>query len=155
MEDGGMTLLQAHLLIRHPEFRSSCTLRVFAVVSDEEKISDEKQRIEDLLVKFRIEGTVIVLSSSGRPTPSTASEFQELAKCDATDMQEKRSQYYMILGDRIKHYSKWATLVITSLPVPRAAVPLNTYFAYLEMLSGDRPTLMIRGNQQTVLTYHS
>lgn len=153
VEDGGLTLLQAYLLIRHPEFRHNCTLRVFAVVENEGMVFEEQKRLEDLLSKFRIEGEVIVLHNDFTPSQATQDKFRELSH--ETDLTEKRAVYFMCMSELLHQYSAHAAMVITSIPVPRLAVPIRKYMTYLEMLSDKRPTLMIRGNQQTVLTYHS
>lgn len=54
-------------------------------------------------------------------------------------------------------HSRDASLIVLSLPIPRkGAVSAAMYMAWLEFLSrGLPPTLLLRGNQQSVLTFYS
>jgi len=61
------------------------------------------------------------------------------------------------LGELIREHSNDAKLIVISLPVPKVDMtsPL-LYMSWLEVLSAaSPPVLMVRGNQQSVLTFYS
>ena len=152
IEDGGLTLLLAYLALKHPNYRSCATLRVFSVAS-EEAMAEEKTRLEELLHKFRIEASVIVVPDLKSPSPDTCAMYASFSTFGESD---RRSIYFMNISEQMQKYSSSAALVVASLPVPKRTLPVSQYMAYLELLSGNnRPTMLVRGNQETVLTFHS
>ncbi len=56
-----------------------------------------------------------------------------------------------------KDFSSDAALVVMTLPVIRAgSVPGSLYLGWLDMMTRHMPpTLIIRGNQESVLTFYS
>jgi hypothetical protein len=155
VEDGGLTVLVAHLLIRHREFRESHhRLRLFAACSEETAV-DERRKLTDLLVRFRISATVIIVDKNARATPETLSRFQEMSGLSDEAMEDERVQFFNNIADQMVKYSSLASMVVASLPMPKNHIPCKQYFSYLEILTGERPTILVRGNQDTVLTYNS
>lgn len=152
IEDGGLTLLLAYLALKHPNYRSRATLRVFSVAS-EDAMEDEKLRLQELLHKFRIEATVIVVPDLKTPAASTRAVYSTMSSHGEKD---RRSIYFMNISEQMQKHSSFASLVVSSLPVPKRNIPVSQYMAFLELLSGNnRPTMLVRGNQETVLTFHS
>ena len=76
--------------MRHPEFRKSCTLRVFAAVATADLVSGEVERITSLLVKFRIEAEVIVVHTNFVVSEKTAARFTKMTNCEQVRKLEVR-----------------------------------------------------------------
>ncbi|CAE7655288.1 Slc12a3, partial [Symbiodinium microadriaticum] len=154
VEDGGLTLLIAYLLSKHPSYRNrNATLRLFIVTTAETQDA-EKVRMVTLLERFRIEATVHpVVVETVDPHPKTYAKFQKYSGLDEEGMQDKRTMYFMRLSDVMATQSSSASLVVASLPIPRVGIHIRKYLCQLECLIGQRPTILIRGNQETVLTY--
>jgi hypothetical protein len=155
VEDGGLTVLVAHLLIRHREFReSNHRLRLFAACSEDSAV-EERRKLTDLLVRFRINATVIIVDKNARASPETLARFQEMSGLSDLAMEEERVQFFNNIADQMTKYSSLASMVVASLPMPKNSIPCKQYFSYLEILTEARPTILVRGNQDTVLTYNS
>lgn len=77
---------------------------------------------------------------------------------DVTALEKDRKTMRNIrLGELIRLHSKDAKLIVLTLPVPKIEMtsPL-LYMSWLEVLSAaSPPVLMVRGNQQNVLTFYS
>jgi len=71
-------------------------------------------------------------------------------------MKEKINRH-LRLRELLLDNSRQANMVVMTLPVPRrkgTSAPM--YMAWLECLTRDMPPmLLVRGNQQSVLTYYS
>ncbi|XP_049328525.1 solute carrier family 12 member 10, tandem duplicate 1 isoform X7 [Astyanax mexicanus] len=67
-----------------------------------------------------------------------------------------KSERKVRLNEIIRRNSKHAALVLISLPVPQSDCPSSLYMAWLDTLSCGLhcPVLLIRGNQQNVLTFY-
>lgn len=157
VEDGGLTMLMAYLLVRHPVFKAKETVMRLFSLSTSADAAAELERLQQLLLKFRINATVrvVIVDHDTVPSQGTQAYFKELSQLNDEDMLEKRAVYFMNLSEKMHEYSGNSPLVVASLPIPRLIVPTLKYFAYLEMLTGTRPTMLVRGNQETVLTYNS
>ena len=63
---------------------------------------------------------------------------------------------YMRVGDLVRDYSDGARLVIVSLPVPRHGCESAVYMSWVDIMSQCTPPVMlVRGNQEDVLTFYS
>ena len=155
MEDGGLALLIAHLLWRSSTYQKlNCRFRVFAVHAAAE-LETERKNLIALLAMFRIEAEVIIVHLEFEASAQTVAYFQKSSELSDEEMKDKRVIYFMTLSERMREYSKHAMLVVASLPIPRLSVTAKKYFTYLEMLTDKRPTILVRGNQEAVLTHHS
>lgn len=159
VEDGGLTLLLAHLVSRHHNFRkNNAKLRLFSVAPSEETKTSEKERLKVLLSEFRIQARVIiiVLDEKTPPRPATVTKFSRMSgMTEDAVLHDQRCLYFMKLSERMDEYSNFASLVVASLPVPRTGIPPKKYMSYLDTISASRPTILVRGNQDTVLTRNS
>ncbi|KAI1714915.1 solute carrier family 12 domain-containing protein [Ditylenchus destructor] len=70
---------------------------------------------------------------------------------------QEKSCRALRLSELLRKYSSTADLIVVTLPVPRRGVVSSAlYLTWLEVISRDLPpTLMVRGNQQSVLTFYS
>mmetsp|Transcript_9971 Transcript_9971/g.15048 ORF Transcript_9971/g.15048 Transcript_9971/m.15048 type:complete len:915 (-) Transcript_9971:180-2924(-) len=158
VEDGGLPFLLAHLMTRHAQYRKSgAVLRLFGLVSvnataDEVKL--EKLRLRALLSRFRFVAEVILVEHDVVPSMELTQKYIDLSGDTATP--DSLTLTVMNISKHMMDYSMHAHVVVISLPVPKLSYSSQKYFAYLDMLScTGRPTFIARGNQQTVLSYHS
>lgn len=126
----------------------------------------------NLLAKLRIEYSSLIMLQDVKqqPKPETIqlhklmldsfNEGQE-AECAVTEAErsilEEKTNLQLRLRELLLKHSTEASLVVMSLPMPRqGAVTAPLYMSWLEVLtSGMPPFLLIRGNQNSVLTFYS
>ncbi|XP_076846797.1 solute carrier family 12 member 10, tandem duplicate 1 [Brachyhypopomus gauderio] len=181
-DDGGLTLLVPYLLTRRKRWRKS-KVRVF-VIGEQKTMENERKEMVALLRRFRLDvHDVIVMTDTERPPFSkTLKRFEECvtsfrltegqqgegstgeprSECPwkVSDKQmdafRLKSEKKVRLNEIIRRNSKHAALVLVSLPVPQSDCPSSLYMAWLDTLSCGLhcPVLLIRGNQQNVLTFY-
>ncbi|RXN16425.1 solute carrier family 12 member 1 [Labeo rohita] len=73
------------------------------------------------------------------------------------DAFEEKTMLQVRLNELLQESSRAAKLVVVSLPIARkGSVSDHLYMAWLEALTKNLPpTLLIRGNHQSVLTFYS
>lgn len=161
-DDGGLTILIPYLLSIHSYWKG-CKLRIFTPASTH-KLQSNELRMANLLKRFRIDFSSIVEVEGINKAPSSQSiqTFMKLPiKDEFTDLstleKDRRTMRNIRLGELIREHSNDAKLIVLTLPVPKVEVmsPL-LYMSWLEVLSAaSPPVLMVRGNQQSVLTFYS
>ena len=155
VEDGGLTVLVAHLIMRHAEYRErNAVMRLFIACSEDEAV-EERALLTTLLSKFRIKATIFIIDKNREPSAESLQHFKTLTQSTDEEMKNEYLRFFVNISEEMKHHSVLAALVIASLPIPRQGVPVRRYLGFLDILSGSRPTILIRGNQDTVLTYAS
>ncbi|KAK3600460.1 hypothetical protein CHS0354_013016 [Potamilus streckersoni] len=175
-DDGGLTLLIPYILSQRKQWKN-CKLRVFCIGTKKDNAAADKTRMATLLGKFRIEYSQLTIISdlSKKPQLSTYKDFESLIykwrlrqeeshdefmwKISDTDLicHKERTYRNLRLREELKRYSTAASLIVMSLPTPRKVqCPAGLYMGWLEILTrGMPPILLLRGNQQSVLTYYS
>uniref|UniRef100_A0A8C4E019 Solute carrier family 12 member 3 n=1 Tax=Dicentrarchus labrax TaxID=13489 RepID=A0A8C4E019_DICLA len=173
-DDGGLTLLVPYLLTRRKRWHRS-KVRVFItliVVSC---------RMIALLKRFRLDfNDVIVMTDSERrplakkfvdsvapfrlyDEQQEGVSVQELRQSTPWKISDKEFEAFKLKSERkvrlneiIRKNSQHASLVLVSLPVPHSDCPSVLYMAWLDTLTCGLhcPVVLIRGNQQNVLTYY-
>lgn len=161
-DDGGLTILIPYLLSIH-NYWKDCKLRIFTPASSHSLKSNEL-RMANLLKRFRIDFSSVVEVEGINNPPSSASvqNFMKLpVKDDFGDIKElekdRKTMHNIRLGELIREHSNDAKLIVLTLPVPKVEMtsPL-LYMSWLDVLSAaSPPVLMVRGNQQSVLTFYS
>uniref|UniRef100_A0AAR2JTU6 Solute carrier family 12 member 10, tandem duplicate 1 n=1 Tax=Pygocentrus nattereri TaxID=42514 RepID=A0AAR2JTU6_PYGNA len=181
-DDGGLTLLVPYLLTRRKRWRRS-KVRVF-VIGQQQTKEDERTEMMVLLRRFRLDvHDVIVITDSERPPFSknlnrfedsiAGFRLREGQQAEGPAHQERtegpwkisdkqmdafrlKSERKVRLNEIIRRNSKHAALVLVSVPVPQGGCPSSLYMAWLDALSCGLhcPILLIRGNQQNVLTFY-
>ena len=161
-DDGGLTILIPYLLSIHT-FWKDCKLRIFTPASTHALKSNEL-RMANLLKRFRIDFSSVVEVEGMNAQPSSKSvqnflklpvkeEFQDVKALE----NDRKTMRNIRLGELIREHSNDAKLIVLTLPIPKVEMtsPL-LYMSWLEVLSAaSPPVLMIRGNQQSVLTFYS
>ncbi|KAL4227262.1 hypothetical protein ACF0H5_012708 [Mactra antiquata] len=175
-DDGGLTLLLPYILHQRKQWKNA-KLRVFCLGTKKGDVKEDQTRMASLLSKFRIEYSelTVVTEINKKPQLSTYREFESLVhqwrvkpgefqeefpwKISDADLVEHKAKTYrhLRLRERLLEHSKDASLIVMTLPVPRkTSCPAGLYMGWLEILTkGLPPTLLLRGNQESVLTYYS
>ena len=159
-DDGGLTILLPYLLSLHSHW-TGCKLRIFT--PSRKGLKTNEIRMANLMKKFRIDFSSIeaVDGINRHPTSESIRAFMKLPVSkefpDTEALQKDNKTLRNIrLGEMLREHSKEAQLIVTTLPVPREDVTSAAlYMSWLEMLSANLPpVLLVRGNQQSVLTFY-
>ncbi|XDV28834.1 hypothetical protein PO909_032037 [Leuciscus waleckii] len=182
-DDGGLTLLLPYLLSRKKRW-GRCKVRLFvggeAQNIDEQKKelkalisrfrlgfqdiqvlpdingkpqSESIRRFEDLLAPYRVSS----VQKDGQEADETTKEFSWMVSDEEFETFKAKSLRQIRLNEVIQDYSRDAALIIVTMPVGRrGACPSPLYMAWLEIVSRDLrpPVLLVRGNQENVLTLY-
>jgi len=180
-DDGGLTLLIPYLLTQQKSYLEGAKLRVFTLSGKKRQLDREQHNMAALLNKFRIsyaQVNVLPDPAHKRPSAKTMARFNHLIEPFVVKghsggsgreaegpliteaelkAHEEKTWKHLRLAEMLKRYSANADLIVVTLPVPRRGlVNASLYLGWLDMMSRDLPpTLMIRGNQQSVLTFYS
>ncbi|VDP17880.1 unnamed protein product [Soboliphyme baturini] len=180
-DDGGLTILLPHLLTLPRSYLEGAKLRVFFAAKSNVDISAQQKGMSTLLKQFRINSSSveIVPDMEEPPHEATMSQFNEIVEkfkvpdCNAlpqmdkdmlvyTDDQEmsrykEKTNNMLRTSEVLRHHSSNADLIILTFPVPRRGrVSAGLYLSWLEMLTAQiPPVLLIRGNQEPVLTLYT
>ncbi|XP_077049478.1 solute carrier family 12 member 3 [Siphateles boraxobius] len=182
-DDGGLTLLVPYLLSRKKRW-GRCKVRLFvggeAQQIDEQKKelkalisrfrlgfqdiqvlpdingkpqSEHIKRFEDLIAPYRVSS----VQKDGQEADETTKEFSWMVSDEEFETFKAKSLRQIRLNEVIQDYSRDAALIIVTMPVGRrGACPSPLYMAWLEIVSRDLrpPVLLVRGNQENVLTLY-
>ncbi|GLD57310.1 solute carrier family 12 member 3-like protein [Lates japonicus] len=170
-DDGGLTLLVPYLLTRRKHWRRS-KVRVF-IVGDEQNMEEGRNEMIALLKRFRLDFNDVIVMTD-RFVDSVAPfrlhdeqqdgiSVQELRQSAPWKISDKEFEAFRLKSERkvrlneiIRRNSQHAALVLVSLPVPQSDCPSALYMAWLDTLTCGLhcPAVLIRGNQQNVLTFY-
>uniref|UniRef100_A0A913HXZ6 Amino acid permease/ SLC12A domain-containing protein n=1 Tax=Strongyloides stercoralis TaxID=6248 RepID=A0A913HXZ6_STRER len=174
-DDGGLTLFLPYLLTIPKSYLENATLRVFTVSASSSGIAQMQRGMAGLLNKFRIKvSDVHVISDiTKKPQKEIVDEFNTLIepfRCNLSDDakegqisdaelagQRDKTNRQLRIAELLRDNSSSSDLICITLPVPRRGmVSSSLYLAWLEMMTrGLPPTLLVRGNQSSVLTFYS
>ena len=128
----------------------------------------ETQNMVELMAKFRIECTEIVAISDAMNLPAkhTREAFlrmikEEFGKEKINDSMlryhAKKVNFKLRIAEIVRQTSCIANLVVMTLPVPtRENLPPALYMSLLDYTTRDMPPFfLVRGNQESVLTFYS
>ncbi|XP_076771768.1 solute carrier family 12 member 3 isoform X3 [Arvicanthis niloticus] len=182
-DDGGLTLLIPYLLHRKKRW-GKCKIRVFvggqinrmdeerkAIISllskfrlgfhevhvlpdiNQKPQAEHTKRFEDMITPFRL--------NDGFKDEATVAEMRRDCPWKISDEEINKNRIKSLrqvrLNEILLDYSRDAALIILTLPIGRKGkCPSSLYMAWLETLSQDLrpPVLLIRGNQENVLTFY-
>uniref|UniRef100_A0A7I4YS88 AA_permease domain-containing protein n=1 Tax=Haemonchus contortus TaxID=6289 RepID=A0A7I4YS88_HAECO len=174
-DDGGLTLLIPHLLTIPKSYLEGAKLRVFTISTSSRTMEQEQRSMAALLSKFRINfSDVSVISDIGRkPRPETMMVWESMiapfihdderdcpngmtTKTELEALKQKTCRQ-LRTAELLHDHSMDADLVVITLPVPRKGmVSAALYLSWLDMMTRRLPpTLLVRGNQTSVLTFYS
>ncbi|KDR10319.1 Bumetanide-sensitive sodium-(potassium)-chloride cotransporter, partial [Zootermopsis nevadensis] len=172
-DDGGLTMLLPYIISTRSDW-SNCKLRVFALLSRQQEAELEERNMASLLSKFRIHyhSLKMVAGITEKPQDQTVTFFNSLlegfceedgadpevcvSKVELAALQQKTDRQ-LRLRELLLENSHDARLIVMSLPMPRkGTVSAPLYMAWLEVLTKDMPpSLLVRGNHTSVLTFYS
>ncbi|CAD5223563.1 unnamed protein product [Bursaphelenchus okinawaensis] len=168
-DDGGLALLIPYLLTQPKSYLENAKLRVFSI-STSNDITQEQKSMAALLAKFRINvADLIIINDHERaPSQDTVRNFlhsirpfygdgEGMITDSELELQKERTIRQLRVAELLREHSSEADLVVVSMPLPRKAIKSGAlYLAWLELMTQDMPpTLFVRGNQQSVLTFYS
>ena len=159
-DDGGLTLLVPHILHTRKIY-STCKMRLFFLCSKADQLDNETRAMIALLGKFRIEAedVIIISDATKKPGDSTLAAFTKLSPLEEESLapHREKTNFYLRISEVVRDYSSQAALIVMTLPVIKfGSVPAPLYLSWLDMLTRDSPpTLLLRGNQDSVLTFYS
>uniref|UniRef100_A0AAR2LAL9 Solute carrier family 12 member 1 n=1 Tax=Pygocentrus nattereri TaxID=42514 RepID=A0AAR2LAL9_PYGNA len=182
-DDGGLTLLLPYILTTRKKWKD-CKLRIF-IAGQPERTEQDKEEMQSLLKKFRIKCNYISVIGDLhiRPTAENWRLFEDMIEPfrlhegskDTTQAEALRKEHpWKITDAELDHFdektnlqvrlnellqesSRAAKLIIVSMPIARkGSVSDHLYMAWLEALTKNLPpTLLVRGNHKSVLTFYS
>uniref|UniRef100_A0A8C2YXV8 Solute carrier family 12 member 3 n=1 Tax=Cyclopterus lumpus TaxID=8103 RepID=A0A8C2YXV8_CYCLU len=181
-DDGGLTLLLPYLLTRRKRW-ARCKVRVF-VGGDADKREEQREEMLALIKKFRLGFHDVEVLPDIYQNPQTGSvdQFENMVGRFRLDTNQdsdsgpprQQEEPWMItdkdlernkakslrqirLNEVLQDYSREAALIVITMPVGiRGVCPNTLYLAWLDFLSHDLrpPVLLVRGNQENVLTFY-
>uniref|UniRef100_A0A3Q0RJE9 Solute carrier family 12 member 3 n=1 Tax=Amphilophus citrinellus TaxID=61819 RepID=A0A3Q0RJE9_AMPCI len=111
-------------------------------------------QFEKMISRFRLDTKSKPDSDSG---PASQHEKPWMITEQDLEKNKAKSLRQIRLNEVLLDYSREAALIIVTMPVGRRGVcPSSLYLAWLDFLSRDLrpPVLLVRGNQQNVLTFY-
>ncbi|ESO00676.1 hypothetical protein HELRODRAFT_157349 [Helobdella robusta] len=177
-DDGGLTLLIPYLLSMKKKW-NQCKLRIFMAGTHSSHIDQQKRQMSALLTKFRIDfsSMIMIADLNKKPEQQSLKDFDSLIsdwmldemagetivshpwKITESELlsQKDKTHRNIRLRELLKTFSIGSTLVFVTLPMPRKGVcSAGLYMAWIDTLTRDMPPMMLlRGNQESVLTYYS
>ncbi|XP_015596444.1 bumetanide-sensitive sodium-(potassium)-chloride cotransporter isoform X2 [Cephus cinctus] len=173
-DDGGLTILLPYIISTRSNWEH-CKMRIFALANHKQEIVAQEKEMAEIMAKFRIKYTSLKMVDdiSTEPRKETQRFFDKLisdfrkndtsdtSECVVTDAEldclREKTNRQLRLRELLLENSSESTLVVMSLPMPRkGAVSAPLYMAWLEALTRDMPpTLLVRGNHTSVLTFYS
>uniref|UniRef100_A0A674AV70 Solute carrier family 12 member 1 n=1 Tax=Salmo trutta TaxID=8032 RepID=A0A674AV70_SALTR len=177
-DDGGLTLLLPYILTTRKKFKD-CKMRIFIAGQP------GRVEMKSLLEKFRIKYADIHVIDDITQNPNSNSwkMFEDMIEpfrlhegsksttlaealrkdnpwkiSDAElDTFEEKTNLQVRLNELLQENSRAANLIIVSMPIARlGSVSDHLYMAWLDILTKNLPpTMLIRGNHKSVLTFYS
>jgi len=165
-DDGGLTLLIPYILTTRRQF-SECKLRVFSLANRKDELDRETRNMAALLAKFRIDfsSVLVIPDVTKRASEESRTKLNaKLAELPAGTIPEEelasnkeKTNRHLRLSELLQEHSSDAELIVMTLPMPRrghTSAPL--YLTWLDLMTENLPpTLLVRGNQASVLTFYS
>uniref|UniRef100_A0A8C1PJL8 Solute carrier family 12 member 10, tandem duplicate 1 n=1 Tax=Cyprinus carpio TaxID=7962 RepID=A0A8C1PJL8_CYPCA len=163
-DDGGLTLLVPYLLTRRKRWRRS-KVRVF-IIGEQQTMENDRKEMKTLLQRFRLDvHDVIVMTDSERPPlAKNMRRFEEMlapfrlneGQLDERTAQQQRTEFPWKVTDKEMDALRLKVSNHNLRVNTPADCPSSLYMSWLDTLSCGLhcPVLLIRGNQQNVMTFY-
>ncbi|KAI6178086.1 Solute carrier family 12 member 1 [Aphelenchoides besseyi] len=170
-DDGGLTMLLPHLLRLPKSYLEGAQLRVITFAGGTSTV-DEKS-ICQLLEKFRIDVNSVNVIDLNRQklNPDIFYRFNKLVekwKVGSSDLDprlitdeelnlhRKRTYRQLLIHQTLTQHSSDANLIVCNFTIPSENVSSLLWMSMIEIMTSELPpTLLVRGNQMSVLTFYS
>ncbi|XP_063720784.1 solute carrier family 12 member 2-like isoform X2 [Symsagittifera roscoffensis] len=172
-DDGGLSILIPHLISLNWKW-SGCQLRIF-ISGSRSKLDDDHGVMLKMLQKFRINVKFlkVIPELKSKPSREEWKKYEAMQKEFETEHDEKNAyisakakedpnnlrvtKRNVRIGELVRMHSSKSTMVIINMPLPRNLDQAQyQYMCWLETLSENLPpTILMRGNQENVLTFYS
>jgi len=164
-DDGGLTMLIPHLLKQNRMMRKCQKLRVLTVTNynheETSKLQKTEFRMVHLLKKFRIQASVEAVEANlaDRAREDIRAQFERVSHvkmADLTEQERLKTNQILRMAELMRERSRGpnTSMVFVTLPIPETGIAVGLYTAWLHMLSVNMPpTIMMRGNNENVLTF--
>jgi len=161
-DDGGLTLLLPYIINTRKQYKG-CKLRIFSLANRADQLDKETRQMATMLAKFRIDysDVNVIPDVTKKADASIKAEFDSIVEgcnIDPADLQAEREKTnrHLRLAEMLRKYSSESEMVVMTLPLPRRGQNPALYMAWLDIMTKNLPpTLLVRGNQQSVLTFYS
>ena len=164
-DDGGLTLLLPHILSTRKLFKKS-KLRIFFFKNSMDDLDQATRNMAELMAKFRIDWDDIMVISDANKTPTleTITEYKQMVRNDTNRVSDEvlaehaeKINFNLRIAEIIQENSDAAQLVVMTLPVPkRNSMPSALFLSILDYTTKNMPPFfLVRGNQESCLTFYS
>jgi len=165
-DDGGLTLLLPYILTTRQQFQE-CKLRVFTLANRKDELDTETRKMAALLAKFRIDfsSVLVIPDVTKRASDESRERLNSLLSVlpEGSISEEERATHkektnrHLRLRELLREHSSDSQMIVMTLPMPRKGhICAPLYLAWLDVMTENLPpTLLIRGNQASVLTFYS
>ena len=175
-------MLLPYILTTRQQFRN-CKLRVFTLANRQDELDKETRNMAALLAKFRIEFSSVVVipgtvqsellslvtlykipdvtkrasDASRTRLEKILSKLPEESIMEEMRANKEKTNRHLRLSELLQAHSKDSEMIFLTLPMPRKGnVSAPLYLAWVDVMTENLPpTLLIRGNQTSVLTFYS
>ena len=148
---------------------------MFVLSKNEKEVEEETKNMATLLKKFRIKFHAIIMLSDVTKPPGKEiqKEFKEMVlplvhsnpeagtfMMTETDLVKtaEKTNFHLRIAEIVRNNSREASMILMTLPMPKKddSLPFWIYMAWLDITTKQMPPfLLIRGNQESVLTFYS
>ncbi|XP_060833886.1 bumetanide-sensitive sodium-(potassium)-chloride cotransporter-like isoform X2 [Rhopalosiphum padi] len=160
--DGGLSLIISYIL-KHSITWKNCKFRIFGVTNKVECLSEEKNKLKQLLSLYRIDFDYLDIILSNTTDPTTMTYFNSLFErasskenqFDEYNLQKEYISETLFLRDLIELHSFNSDLII--LTTPKNNEEINILFmCWIETISrGLPPCIIINGSTESVITVNA
>ncbi|XP_027848383.2 bumetanide-sensitive sodium-(potassium)-chloride cotransporter-like [Aphis gossypii] len=160
--DGGLSLIISYIL-KHRSTWKNCKFRIFGVTNRVECLSEEKNKLKQLLSLYRIDFDYLDIILSNTTDLSTMTYFNSLLErasskenqFDEYNLHKEHISETLFLRDLIELHSFNSDLII--LTTPKNNEELNILFmCWIETISrGLPPCIIINGSTEPVITVNA
>lgn len=146
---------------------AECKLRVFSLANKKDELDRETRNMAALLAKFRIDfsSVLVIPDVTKRASDDMKNKLAaKLAELPAGTISEEelstnkeKTNRHLRLRELLQEHSSEAELIVMTLPMPRRGhISAPLYLTWLDLMTDNLPpTLLVRGNQASVLTFYS
>ncbi|EAX93858.1 Amino acid permease family protein [Trichomonas vaginalis G3] len=153
-DDGGLVLLLGYLIQKKKSWEK-CQLRVLTAAPRNDGLSDVQVRVSKLLQLFRIDAEVIVIPGiDDKPGDDTINMWNERGIEEGDENQKRKVQTFLRLRELILDNSAHSSMVLCSMPIPRATQDAKVWLGTIDIVSDSMPPFIwVHGNGENVVTF--